>query len=178
LSLKPIFWISGPPASGKTTLTRALLARFDRAMHIPMDDVRGWVVEGMADSVPWSDETEAQFRIAEDAACDVALRYQAAGFAAAVDHCRNPKRLEELIQVRLQGVPVVKVCLMPTLDVNLERSHTRTNKTFDPHMLDETIVFTNTHYREDVPAGWLVINNTHISVAETVDFILTSPGDV
>ena len=176
MSLKPIFWISGPPASGKTTLTRALLARFDRAMHIPMDDLRLWVVEGMADSVPWSDETETQFRIAEDAACDVALRYQAAGFVAAIDHCRNPKRLEELIQARLLDVPVVKVCLMPTLNVNLERSHTRTNKTFDPHMLDETIVFTNTHYREDVPAGWLVIDNTELSVDATIQTILSRSG--
>lgn len=171
-AVPPIFWISGPPASGKTTLSAALLATFDHGFHLAVDDLRSWVVRGMADSVPWTEETERQFQIAEGAVCDVAKRYQAAGFAVTIDHCRNPKRLEAVIAAEMIERPVVKVLLMPDLDVNLHRSHTRTNKTFDPHMLDETILFTNTHYREDVPDGWLVIDNTRLTVEETVRRVL------
>lgn len=164
--LPRIFLVSGPPAAGKTTLCGALLARFARGLHLPVDELRGWVVAGMADSVPWTDETERQFRIAEDAAADVARRYRAAGFAVAIDHCRNPRRLDEL------GLDATKVLLMPDLETNLRRSHARTNKPFDPHLLDETIDYTNRHYRDGVPPGWTVIDNSAMTVEETVERLL------
>lgn len=169
-----IFWISGPPAAGKSTLCAALARQFERAVCVPVDDVRSWVCSGIAESVPWTEETERQFQIAEAAVCDVARRYALGGFQVLIDHCRNPKRLEAVISEQLADLRVVKVCLMPPLDVNLHRSHTRTNKTFDPHWLDDTIRFTNEHYRVDVPAGWHFIDNGEIGVEETVELILTS----
>lgn len=168
--MPPLFLVSGPPASGKTTLCAALLARFEWGYHLAVDDLRGWVVRGMADSVPWTDETERQFRIAEAAAFDVAGRYRAAGFAVAIDHCRNPRRMDEAVAEA--GVDVVKILLMPDLATNLHRSHTRTNKRFDPHLLDETIVFTNERYREDVGPGWIVIDNAALDVEATVELIV------
>jgi cytidylate kinase len=172
----PIYWISGPPAAGKSTLCAALAARFERAFVIPVDDVRGWMVSGMADSVPWTDETERQFQIAEDAVADMARRYDEAGVAVLVDHCRNPQRLERVIQSRLADREVIKVCLMPDLDENLHRSHTRTNKPFDPHMLDDTIRYTNEHYRTGVPEGWIVLDNTTMSVDEECERLLGAPA--
>ena len=133
-----------------------------------MDDLRAWVVRGMADSVPWTDETEAQFRIAEAAAFDVARRYHDAGFAVAVDHCRNPARLDEATH----GIEAIKILLLPDLATNLSRSHARTNKSFDPRLLDGTIGFTNARYREDVGADWLVIDNSEIGVEATVDRVM------
>ncbi len=166
----PIFLVSGPPASGKTTLCRALLAPFDLGLHLPVDDLRGWAVRGMADSVPWTDETERQFKVAEEAALEVARRYQAARFAVAVDHCRNPARLDEA--VRVAKLTVVKILLMPDLQTNLRRSQERTNKSFDPHLLDETIAWTNEQYRVAPGIDWIVIDNTALTVADTVGRIL------
>ena len=133
-----------------------------------MDELRAWVVRGVADSVPWTDETEAQFRIAESAAFDVARRYRDAGFAVAIDHCRNPARLDEATL----GIETIKILLLPDLATNLRRSHTRTNKPFDPRLLDGTIEYTNARYRENVGADWLVIDNSEIDVETTVDRIL------
>ena len=38
-----IFWFTGQPGSGKTTLGRALLEKFDSALHVDGDDLRGLV---------------------------------------------------------------------------------------------------------------------------------------
>ena len=164
----PIIWISGPPAAGKSTLCELLLKEFERGLHLRVDDLRSWVVQGFADSVPWTDETERQFRIAEAAACDVAGRYQDAGFAVAVDHCRNLPTLESAIAAHLSGRRIVKFCLMPELETNLQRNAMRTNKPFGADHLVETIEYTNKSYRTSIPDGWIVIDNTALSVKETV----------
>lgn len=173
--MPPIFIVSGPPASGKTTLCAALLSRFERGLHIPVDDLRLWVVQGLSDSVPWTEETERQFQAAEESACAVARRYHADGFAVAVDHCRNPERLDAVTSGGLASLAVVKVLLLPSLDINLERNRNRTNKAFDPEVLTETIRFTNDAYRRSMSSGWLTLDNSSLSPAETADLILSLP---
>ena len=163
-----IIFISGPPGAGKTTLALAYLAQVARGLHLPIDDLRTWVVSGLADAVPWTEETERQFQIAERAACAVARTYSDAGFTIAIDHCRNPQRLDELIQSELDGYEVLKVLLLPDLEVNLARNATRTNKPFDPAVLTETIRFTNETYRKDIPPGWKVVDNSDLTIAQTL----------
>lgn len=145
---------------------------YSHGVHLPVDDLRLWVVSGMSDSVPWTDETERQFQIAEKASCAVARTYEEAGFSVAVDHCRNPKRLDEVVATYLSDLPVCKVLLLPELEANLQRNIERTNKEFDPAILEETIRFTNEHYRVAGP-DWKVIDNTHLTVTETLNLIRT-----
>jgi cytidylate kinase len=166
-----IYFVSGPPGSGKTTLCRALMDTYSKGLHLPVDDLRLWVTSGLADSVPWTEETERQFQIAEKAACAVARTYSQAGFMVAVDHCRNPQRLDEVIAENLSDLSVRKVLLLPDLETNLQRNLDRTNKEFDPAVLQDVIRFTNERYRLELSPNWLVIDNTDLTVEETLNRI-------
>ena len=168
----PIFWITGPPGAGKTTVSLELLQRFEFGFHVKVDDLRTWVASGLNESVDWTDETTRQFTLAEEAACRIALVYHRAGFAVAIDHCRNLPRIEEIIAQFLGEVTVRRVCLVPTLEENLRRNHTRTNKDFDTRELDFIIEDMNPTMAISPPAGWLVLDTTHLSVEQTVAEIL------
>ena len=169
--LPPILWVTGPPGAGKSTLCEEILKCFSHGFHLSVDDLRTAVKVGLADSVPWTEETERQFQVAEAASCDIARRYQASGFAVAIDHCRNLPRLDELISAHLTGLPVVKICLLPDLNVNLQRNLDRKNKPFDPAVLSETIRFTSDKFRQDVGPGWHVLDNSALSVDDSVRWV-------
>lgn len=136
------------------------------------------MVSGLSESVNWTDETERQFQTAEEASCDIALRYWRAGFAVAFDHCRNISRLDLLTENRFQEVKergeLIKVCLLPSLAVNLERNHNRTNKEFDPRTLDFIIEGMNPAMRDVKPGiDWWVIDSSDESSIQTVERIFS-----
>jgi predicted ATPase len=168
-----IFLIVGAPGSGKTTLARALMQRFDRGIHIPVDDLREWVVSGCAHPTPeWTDETAVQFELAERSSADLAARYFDAGIAAAIDHIANPDHLEERIVSALAPRPVLRVMLVPTLEVNLDRNASRKNKEFDPGLLVKSIHGLHRACLEYDNSDWIKIDNSSLSVEGTVDLIL------
>lgn len=170
--MPPIFLITGPPAAGKTTVSRAVLRHFEFGLHLPVDEMRTWVLSGLSESIAWTDETTRQFTLAEEAAADVARRYHGSGFAVAYDHCRNLARQDEI--ARLLGVEnVVKICLCPSLEENLHRNRTRTNKDFDARVLDDIIRGMNAAMATAAPKGWLMLDTTEMTVEETVQAVLT-----
>jgi predicted ATPase len=175
----PIFIISGGIGAGKTTISHQLMERFPRGIHIPVDNLRSFVVSGYADPTkPWTDETDLQFRLACESAAEMARRYADAGFAVAIDDILAPDEAEELFVSRLPRSRVHKVFLQPSLDIALHRNATRTNKRFDTSVLIETLRLVNERlsvfpYAEK---GWHVIDTSERTVDETVDLILMGAG--
>ncbi|MEZ0327244.1 MAG: AAA family ATPase [Fimbriimonas sp.] len=173
--LPPIFVITGPPAAGKSTISRELMQRFEFGIHIPVDDLREWVVSGIAHPIDWSEETTRQFSLAEQSAADLAIRYNDSGFAVAIDHCCGPPTLDDLIASRFEGRQVVKVVILPSLEVNLQRNRDRTGKNFDPELLTQSIHRLYPLYASaNLPAlGWNVLENSGSCAAETSDKLLS-----
>lgn len=177
-SLSPVFLITGAPGSGKTATAAALMRRFRFGLHIPVDDLREWVISGIAHPVPeFTAETARQFRLARAAAAQVAATYADAGFAVAIDDVIHEPDAKKLV-ASLSPRPVHKVLLQPSLEVALARNASRTNKDFDTSALRETIRDVRRSLGEQNRAakGWLIIDHGAISLDETVDAIWRAVG--
>jgi len=179
--IEPIFIIAGAPASGKSSVARALLTYFEFGVHIPVDDIREFVTSGIAHPVGWTEETTRQFRLAEQAACNMAAIYNDAEFAVVIDHCEAPKVLDEMVHRHLAGRRIVKVILQPSLDENLMRNFSRSGKDFESNVLIDTIKRLNPMFRSDTPDfnGWHTLDTTEWSIAQTAAAImeLVAPSD-
>lgn len=159
--MPPIYIVNGAPAVGKSTLSRALMARYPQGVHVPVDDLREWVVSGIAHPLDWNEETVRQFRLAEESALDIALRYQDAGFAVAVDHCRRLKAWDEVLDRRAAGRPIVRAVIHCEPERNLARNRARTNKDFDPAELETIICELSVHLPASAASSphWALISN-------------------
>jgi len=168
----PIYLISGVPGAGKTTVARALCARFPQAVHVPGDDLRDLVVSGFASALdPWTDEHSRQFSLSWRAGASIARRYADAGFTAVIDDVVRGEDLRRDFYPELRDRPLRKVLLKPTLEMALARSRQRTTKTFDPQRLEAVIARLYETLANDAP-GWLVVDTSQLTIEQTVDAIV------
>lgn len=172
----PIFLITGPPGAGKSSVARELLQRFPFGFHIPMDDLREWVVSGVAHPVPtWTDETTRQFTLARRGAIQLAKQYASAGFVVVIDDIVNAQDVDQFFRPALEGYRFHTIILLPPVATSLQRNRERTNKTFDTTILDEPIRNIHSWIQEQKasPDEWLTIDNSSLTIAETINVILS-----
>lgn len=171
----PVFVISGVPGTGKSSVSIALMERFPRGIHIPVDNIRSWMVKGYADPTkPWNEETELQFRLAREGAARMAREYSEAGIAVAIDDVLWPREVADIFEPLLQDRPFHRVVLHAPLEITLARNTSRTNKNFDTSVLDDTIRMLHARLdpRPDRWPGWLLLDTSALTLAQTVDAIL------
>lgn len=121
-AMNQVLILTGPPGAGKTSTALAICERFDRVVHVPVDDLRHWVRAGYRQ--PWASDAQAaeQVRMAADGAALLArnaIRYR---YSAIVDDVIVGEQAEAYRDA-LAGIDasVQFVTLLPSLEACLAR---------------------------------------------------------
>jgi chloramphenicol 3-O-phosphotransferase len=126
----------------------------------------------------WPEETTRQFTLARRGAAHLARLYAETGFAVAIDDTLGTADALDVYLQALQGCLLRQIMLRPRLEVALARNRERTNKNSDKNRLAQAIlhVYPEMGKHHTAERGWRIIDNSHLSVAETVDTILSLVG--
>ncbi|MEX2224966.1 MAG: AAA family ATPase [Dehalococcoidia bacterium] len=116
--------VSGPPASGKSTVCEALCERYDRTVHLETDDAYGWIRMGFVR--PWHTDSSRQNMMVSRAAARAATAFAQEGYAVFIDGVIGPAHLPVYLEeLEKAGVPVHFALLLPALDVAVRRAAQR-----------------------------------------------------
>lgn len=174
--MPPLFLLIGPPAVGKSSTSKALAAKFDRSIHIPVDDIRTMVVSGLVlPGLDWIPELVEQITLARESAIHIALRYQQAGYAVVIDDFFDPYRMREY-QALLEDPHSHKFILFPKQETAHARNHQRTADPQGRSYIDQGIQTVYQQLNVGIESlreeGWIVVDTTDLSIEETVQQIL------
>ncbi len=171
----PVYLIMGTPASGKSTVARALVQGFPKGLHLPVDDLRRMVVSGLADmSGDLSPALLEQLRLARESASKAAALYAAARFAVAIDDFWSGEHPDRDYQL---SPGAHRIVLTPDIRTTLRRLYARdASEGAFKEVLAGVIRTLHPEIEAHPKVGWHVLDSSGWSVQETVDQILAVTG--
>lgn len=168
-----LFVITGIMAAGKSTVARALAERFERSVHLRGDTFRRFVVSGRVEMSPDpSPQAWAQLELRYELAVMCADRYVDAGFVTVMqDVILGPVLPRVIDMFRTRPVALIVLAPSPAVVTSRERDRAKVGyRDFTPADLDADL-------RERTPHIGLWVDNTELSVDETVQYILDNQHD-
>ncbi len=151
--------LSGPPGAGKSSVADALCERFDRMIHVEVDELRHWVKAGYRH--PWAGDRQAaeQLELAVRNASAIARESVAMRYAVVItDVVRPDDAARYRAALAGAGTAVHLVTLLPSLEVALARDAVR------EHAIAERVRAVHAELVDDIRSGALpgaVIDSSH-----------------
>lgn len=173
----------GPAGAGKTTVARHWAdTRRSPTAHISLDDVREWVRAGFSDPrAGWTDQSEAQYRLARRTCGFAARNYLANGISCILDDAVFPDR--PVVGLggwkRHVGPGLLPIVLLPGLEVVMDRNAARSGTR---RLADEEVARIHGRMAGWYGSGLPILDNSHQDVETTARMLddvvlrsLTSP---
>lgn len=162
-----IILVTGPPASGKTTVTKLLAKSFPKTALIDVDQLRSMIKKGK--KVPWGKtaESQKQLRIVTKIACYAAQQFAQNGFRVFIDDVALKEELEEY-SGRLKPFGFQAFVLLPGQKTVAQRDRKRSKVLF---MGKRTIELYQKFAKKRNNPAWKIIDSTHQTPKQTVQEI-------
>lgn len=169
--------ITGAMAAGKSTVAQALAERLPQSVHVRGDLFRRMIVNRRGEmTTDPSPEAIGQLHLRYDLGVQTSLRYAREGFDVVYqDIIMGPdlRRVADDLRAGLRRVDVVVLCPSAAVLASREavRPKTGYGEVWDPEALDREL-------REHTPRIGLWLDNSHLTVEETVERVLAArnPG--
>jgi hypothetical protein len=168
-----VYLVAGPPAVGKSTVTRLMAEARPRSLLVDVDRIRDTMVVngGVLPDAEWSPSLVSQLGAARRSACALAHAYDAIGFDVVIDDFFDPhSQLAEYSA--LDGLEVHRWLLLPAAEEARARNRQRGE---GAEYIDQGIALTYDRIptaRELTAAGWRVVDTTELTPELTRDLLL------
>lgn len=165
-----IILITGNMAAGKSTVAQALAERLPRSVHLRGDLFRRMIVNGQVPmGFELNDEALAQLKLRYAIATTVAPMYLQAGFTVIYQDIIIGETLAAIVET-LQPFGLYVVVLCPNVAAVAEREAGRDKQGYGN---TAEIAFFDNVLRHETPRIGLWLDTSALSVAESVDQILS-----
>jgi predicted kinase len=167
------FLISGPMASGKSTVARLLAQRFDRAVHVEGDVFRRSVVAGRQEMTPdVPSEALAQLRLRYRLTAMVGDAYFAEGFTVVAEDVIAGPLLAECVGL-VRSRPLRVVVLLPSPEAIATREAARSQAGYRAGSW--SVERLHEGFASRTPRIGLWLDTSRQSPEQTVDAIVHAP---